>query len=216
MTPKQPRGLLDGPFPHIAFLQVSSSTRLDLRSVPPQLSVFATNSIQTFLKALENLFPSCQKPNSMQMCFVIFSTVSQTLVCSISLLTAFSHIPFFPSCSLCVCVRWLSRSASSLKKLCRYQTKQTVIFSEVHHLYKGTKQDKLLMKWLLSVTPCKLPLFVLSFQRHTVSSQYQKQSNDPSGDEKSFDQSLKINQKSVYFFNNTQTCMLFIVTNIYQ
>lgn len=51
---------------------------------------------------------------------------------------------------------------------------------------------------------------------HTVSSQYQEQSDDPIWDEKSFEQNLKINQKSVYFFNNTQTCMLFIMTNIYQ
>lgn len=45
--------------------------------------------------------------------------------------------------------------------------------------------------------PCKLKLFVLTFQMHTVLSQYQKQNDGPSWDEKSFDKNFKINQKSV-------------------
>lgn len=71
------------------------------------------------------------------------------------------------------------------------------------------KIDKLLVKWLLSYAPYELKLFVLTFQIHTVSSQYQKQSDDPSWNEKNFDQNFKMNQKSVYLFNNIQTCMLF-------
>lgn len=93
------------------FLQKDSSTRLDLRSATQQLFFLAYFHLARILVI-------CRL-------FVIISKVFQTLLYSFSLLTAFSHNPFFLSCILCVCNGFQGAQLCSRSSPCPRQSKQS-------------------------------------------------------------------------------------------
>lgn len=125
----------DGTSLSTSFLQVSSSTRLDLRTAPRQLSVLQQTPY--------SLSKGSRKCLSILSAAYLSADIHHDHLQSLPN-SGVLHLParwifIYPLLSVLLpfCLQKLS---SSLKKLCLLQMKETsVIFSKAHHLYEGKK-----------------------------------------------------------------------------
>lgn len=159
----------DGTSLSTSFLQVNSSTRLDLRTASWQLPV-----LQQTPYSLSKGSRKC--PSILSAAYLsadIHHDLLQSLPnwCASSSCSLNFHI--FPSfCS----ASFLSAKALILPQKALSAPDE----GNISHILKGPsplwreKIDKLLIKWLLPITPFKLKLFVLTFQIHTALLQHEK------------------------------------------